>query len=67
MKISEAIEKLQEIQNQYGDLEIIGGHMMDDYPIREIAVLNKDGMKVYPTNLNGVDIFANIDCVFMEM
>lgn len=51
MKISEAIRQLQRIHAKFGDLQIVGGSMSDDAPLREIAVLNKDGVEIYPKEI----------------
>lgn len=67
MKISTAITKLTAIQNQFGDIEITGGHMADDVPPRDIMVTDKDGYEIWPDNPNGVKVSPeNLGGVFIE-
>lgn len=54
MKISKAIETLQAIQKEFGDLEISGGFMTDDSPLDEITVTDSEGMEVWPDDPNGI-------------
>lgn len=46
MKISEAIKKLEELKGRFGDLEIGGGYVHDDTPLRKITVTDADGVEV---------------------
>lgn len=46
MKISEAMKQLTAIKEKYGDLEIVGGYITDDTPLREIITVDRDGMSI---------------------
>lgn len=60
MKISKAIETLKAIKAEFGDLEIIGGYMNDETPLREIAVVNKDGNEIWPERYSKNDKAAGV-------
>lgn len=64
MKISDAIKQLQAIGAKFGDLEIVGGCLMDETPLEWIGVVNKDGMEIYPKDPNSAGE-ANIAGVFL--
>lgn len=66
MKISKAIETLQEIHKKFGDLEITGGCMLDDQPLSQIFVTDDEGMEIWPEDPNGVKGQNAIDGVFLE-
>lgn len=46
MTVTEAIKRLQEIHDRYGDLKIVGGYIADDRPLSEIIVIDKAGCEV---------------------
>lgn len=58
MKISKAIETLQSILDEHGDLEIIGGCLHDDTPLDGIFVVDREGVALEmggdATNVEGV-------------
>lgn len=54
MKTSDALHRLQNILDKYGDLDIVGGFLSDETPPRDIIVVNKEGMEIYPNDPNGV-------------
>lgn len=43
MKISEMIQELKNVQAKYGDLEIVGGYLLDDTTPSKIMILNEEG------------------------
>ncbi len=61
MKISEAIETLQNIRDEHGDLEIIGGYLHDDTPLNGIYIVDHNGVALE----NGGDV-TDIEGVFLE-
>ena len=65
MKISETIIKLKEIQTRFGDISIIGGYMADDTVLRNICVVDVNGMEVFPSDPNGVAGNNDIEGVFL--
>lgn len=56
MKISKVIETLTAIKAKYGDIAITGGAMTDDEPLREICVIDTEGMEIWPDNPNELDL-----------
>ena len=67
MKISVAIATLEKIKAKYGDIAITGGAMSDDRPLREICVTESEGMEIWPSNVNGLDLTkVKIDGVFLN-
>lgn len=66
MKISRAIELLQEIQERFGDIRITGGSMAEDIPLSSICVTDIEGMEIWPRNPNGLNPPFKIDGVFFE-
>lgn len=55
MKASLLIIELAKVIDKYGDLEIIGGQLHDDTPLREVSVLEKEGGEIWPNNVNGME------------
>lgn len=66
MKISKAIETLAKILGEYGDIEITGGSMSDDVPLRKIVVTDVEGFEVWPRDPNNVSGDYPIDGVYFE-
>lgn len=65
MKLSKAIATLEAIKGKFGDIEITGGYLSDDTPLREISVTDSEGMEVWPNDPNGVAGQNQIDGVFL--
>ncbi len=65
MKISEAITQLQTIQARFGDISVAGGYLTDDSGLREICVVDTEGMEVFPNDPNGVADKNEIEGVFL--
>lgn len=66
MKISKLIETLNKIKDQFGDISITGGSMVDDGPLHQVCVTNMDGMEIWPRNPNGLEEFGEIDGIFFQ-
>jgi hypothetical protein len=67
MKISKAIEQLTKISEEFGDIDITGGYVVDDKPPSNITVTNKDGVEIWPVNTSGKPIKKDeIDGAFIE-
>ena len=58
MKISEAINQLEQIKIQYGDISIIGSCILDDTVPKKFSVLNTKGCdhELYYGEVQGVFI-----------
>ena len=48
MKISEAIQILLTIHEEFGDLDITGGTLASDTPLRRISVTDTAGRELWP-------------------
>lgn len=66
MRISLLIQKLATIQVKYGDIEVTGGSLSDDTPLRNVCVTDIDGGEVWPSNVNGTPEPHHIDGVFLS-
>lgn len=54
MKISQVIETLKQIQVEFGDIAVTGGAMVDDRPLSQICVTEKEGREIWPHDPNGI-------------
>lgn len=48
MKISTVINTLLQIHEEFGDIEITGGRLSEDCPLRAITVTDTSGRQVWP-------------------
>ena len=56
MKLSELIEKAEEIEERHGDLPVVGGYLTDDTPPRRLITINKDSVASAGHDVIGVFI-----------
>ncbi|CTQ47688.1 MULTISPECIES: hypothetical protein [Roseibium] len=66
MKISTAIARLEAVQRLYGDIEIIGGYLTDNSPLRNITVINTDGVELWPKETGAYAGSSPVDGVFLD-
>lgn len=66
MKISKAIETLTQIKEQFGDLDIVGGSMVDDHPPHGISVVDKEGYKIWPGKAKRGKRAEDVEGVYIE-
>lgn len=67
MKISVLIAKLTEIHRRYGDISVTGGSMVDDVPLHDVCVTDKNGTEVWPSDTRREPWKKpEIDGVFLE-
>lgn len=66
MKISETIHILMKIHEEFGDLDITGGTLANDTPLRRISVTDTAGREVWPLNSMPVSDQRRIDGVFLD-
>ena len=66
MKISTAIARLEAVQRLYGDIEIIGGYLTDKSPLRNITVINTDGVELWPKETGAYAGSSPVDGVFLD-
>ncbi|CTQ47562.1 hypothetical protein [Roseibium aggregatum] len=66
MKISTAIARLEAVQRLYGDIEIIGGYLTDNSPLRNITVINTDRVELWPKDTSAYAGPAEVDGVFLD-
>lgn len=65
MKVSKLIALLEEVRGRFGDIEVTGGSLVDDTPLRSVTVIDVDGHEVWPRNPNGIVGFK-VDGVYFE-
>lgn len=57
MNIVELINRLQGIEQENGNLEIVGGVLHDDSGLNEVTILDADGCNIEHSNGTPVGIF----------
>lgn len=65
MKLSTAIDTLNAIKEEFGDIEITGGYMQDDQPLSQIVVTDVEGMEIWPKDVNDTRRKNEIDGVYL--
>lgn len=66
MKISEAIQILLTIHEEFGDLDITGGTLATDTPLRRISVTDTAGRELWPRGPMPVTGQREVDGVFLD-
>jgi hypothetical protein len=66
MKISKAGEILLKIHEQFGDLEISGGALTDETPLRHVTVIDTEGRELWPCDPLPVSGQRQINGVFLD-
>ena len=66
MKISDVIATLQTIQDRFGDIEITGGTLTNDAPLRNITVTDTAGVQVWPRGPISMRSSHPVDGVFLD-
>lgn len=66
MKITKLRAILNQIQEIYGDIEVTGGQMNADKPLKNVVVTNNSGAEVWPNPSPLVMPLTDIDGVFFE-
>ncbi|GAB2209161.1 hypothetical protein ROS1_59810 [Roseibium sp. ROS1] len=66
MKISRAVQILLKIHEEFGDIDIVGGYLTDNSPLRNITVINTDGVELWPKDTSAYAGPAEVDGVFLD-
>lgn len=66
MKISQAIQILLSIHEEFGDLDITGGTLTSDTPLRRISVTDTAGRELWPWDPMPVTGQREIDGVCLD-
>ena len=57
MKASTLIKLLENSIMAHGDLEVIGGTLSDDTPLRSVTIISSDGCEVFDNSEKAIGIF----------
>ncbi|WJS05524.1 hypothetical protein [Roseibium aggregatum] len=66
MKISKAVEILLKIHEEFGDIEITGGALTNDTPLKSITVTDTAGREIWPRSPNYQTVKLQVDGVFLD-
>jgi len=66
MKISELIATLLKIRGEFGDLEITGGTLASETPLRRISVTDTAGREIWPKASLHMTGRFDVDGVFLD-
>jgi hypothetical protein len=66
MKISKAVEILLKIREEFGDIEITGGTLTNDTPLKSITVTDTAGREIWPRSPTYQTVKLQVDGVFLD-
>ncbi|UES60261.1 hypothetical protein GFK91_31610 (plasmid) [Roseibium aggregatum] len=66
MKISKAVEILLMIHEEFGDIEITGGTLTNDTPLKSITVTDTVGREIWPRSPTYQTVKLQVDGVFLD-